>query len=81
MHSAWIPDERRRSDSISGGVFGEMKKSETVGNEFSMIADETTERKKNSITDHLEAVEKEKKLVDSQIIIIQRKKVLVMVFI
>lgn len=46
-----------------------------MGNEFSMVADETTERKKNSITDHLEAVEKEKKLVDSQITIIQRKKV------
>uniref|UniRef100_A0A0R3RWX1 SANT domain-containing protein n=1 Tax=Elaeophora elaphi TaxID=1147741 RepID=A0A0R3RWX1_9BILA len=73
-NSATFLDESRRSDSISGGVFGEMKKSETVGAEFSVIADETTERKKNSITDHLEAVEKEKKLVDSQITIIQRKK-------
>lgn len=77
MQSARIPDERRRSDSISSGVFGEMKKSETMGSEFSGIADETTERKKNSITDHLEAVEKEKKLVDSQITIIQRKKVFI----
>ncbi|VIO90884.1 Myb-like DNA-binding domain containing protein [Brugia malayi] len=73
-NSATFLDERRRSDSIGGGILGEMKKSETMGSEFSMIADETTERKKNSITDHLEAVEKEKKLVDSQITIIQRKK-------
>uniref|UniRef100_A0A1I8EZM6 SANT domain-containing protein n=1 Tax=Wuchereria bancrofti TaxID=6293 RepID=A0A1I8EZM6_WUCBA len=73
-NSATFLDERRRSDSIGGGVLGEMKKSETMGSEFSVIADETTERKKNSITDHLEAVEKEKKLVDSQITIIQRKK-------
>ncbi|VDO38681.1 unnamed protein product, partial [Brugia timori] len=74
-NSATFLDERRRSDSIGGGILGEMKKSETMGSEFSMIADETTERKKNSITDHLEAVEKEKKLVDSQITIIQRKKI------
>ncbi|KAM3724317.1 Nuclear receptor corepressor [Dirofilaria immitis] len=67
-------DERNRPDSISSGVFGEMRKSETMGSAVNMIADETTERKKNSITDHLEAVEKEKKLVDSQITIIQRKK-------
>ncbi|VDK85178.1 unnamed protein product [Litomosoides sigmodontis] len=73
-NSATFLDERRRSDSISGGAFGEMKQSDAVGSEFSLIPDETTERKKNSITDHLEAVEKEKKLVDSQIIIIQRKK-------
>uniref|UniRef100_A0A915PM23 SANT domain-containing protein n=1 Tax=Setaria digitata TaxID=48799 RepID=A0A915PM23_9BILA len=67
-------DERSRSDSLSGGIFGEMRRSETMSSEFSVIADETTERKKNSITDHLEAVEKEKKLVDNQITIIQRKK-------
>uniref|UniRef100_A0A1I7VA67 SANT domain-containing protein n=1 Tax=Loa loa TaxID=7209 RepID=A0A1I7VA67_LOALO len=73
-NSATFLDERRRSDSIGGGVFGEMRKSEAMGSEFNVIADETTERKKNSITDHLEAVEKEKKLVDSQITIIQRKK-------
>ncbi|CAG9540398.1 unnamed protein product, partial [Cercopithifilaria johnstoni] len=73
-NSATFLDERRRSDSISSGVFGEMKKSETMSGEFSVISDETTERKRNSITDHLEAVEKEKKLVDSQITIIQRKK-------
>ncbi|VDM96193.1 unnamed protein product [Thelazia callipaeda] len=67
-------DGRGRSDSINSNIMGETRKSEAVPNEFVVITDETTERKKNSITDRLEAVEKEKKLVDNQITIIQRKK-------
>ncbi|MCP9258619.1 hypothetical protein DINM_001637 [Dirofilaria immitis] len=55
-------DERNRPDSISSGVFGEMRKSETMGSAVNMIADETTERKKNSITDHLEAEQYESEL-------------------
>lgn len=70
-----ISDERGRSDSVSGGVFSETKRSESISNEFGMFADETTEKKKNSITDRLEAVEKEKKFVENQLTIVQRQKV------
>ncbi|VDM28576.1 unnamed protein product [Toxocara canis] len=57
-----------------GDVVAEAQRVNTMRELVSPTTDESTEKKKNSITDRLEIVEKEKKHLDAQLTIIQRKK-------
>ncbi|KHN78916.1 Nuclear receptor corepressor 1 [Toxocara canis] len=63
-----------RSTTMVGDVVAEAQRVNTMRELVSPTTDESTEKKKNSITDRLEIVEKEKKHLDAQLTIIQRKK-------